>query len=130
MNPMSYSKTCYCGSDAEFEACCQPYINGSIKAPTAEALMRSRYSAYATHAVDYLMETTHPSQRKYYSKSEIKQWAISNIWMQLKVLSATATTVEFQAYYTDGSGKEQLHHEKSTFALENGSWFYVDGQFY
>lgn len=40
---------CYCNSQKEFKDCCEPYIKGLEKAPTAEALIRSRYSAYATH---------------------------------------------------------------------------------
>ena len=43
---------CPCGSGLAYEACCGPIIAGA-PAATAEALMRSRYSAYARHAYDH-----------------------------------------------------------------------------
>jgi len=121
---------CCCGSKKFFQECCEPYINGTQKAPTAEALMRSRYAAYVNHAADYLMATTDVSQRKYHSKKEILHWSSSNQWLKLEIIAFTEITVEFKAYFTDSNLMAQIHHEKSTFKFENGSWFYVDGQFY
>lgn len=121
---------CYCGLEKIFQDCCEPIIKGIQKAPTAESLMRSRYSAYATHQADYLLESTHISERNYYSKSEILLWATSNHWLQLEILKSTETTVEFKAYFLDSKLQKQIHHEFSTFKLENGSWFYVDGKFF
>ena len=121
---------CYCGSDKNFQNCCEPIIKGIQKAPTAESLMRSRYSAYATHQADYLLESTHISERKYYSRSEILLWATSNQWLKLEILKSTETIVEFKAYFLDSKLQKQIHHELSTFKLENGSWFYVDGKFF
>ena len=121
---------CPCGSQKNFNECCEPFINGTQKAPTAEALMRSRYSAYATHAAEYLLATTHISERKYYSKSDILNWATSNQWLQLEIIKATENTVEFKAYFLDSKLQKQMHHERSTFKFENGSWFYVDGKFF
>lgn len=118
--------TCYCGSDLPFENCCQPYINGILKAPTAEALMRSRYTAFATGAADYLVATTHSSTRKFHKKADVLDWSQSNQWIKLEVLASTATTVKFKAYYLDHQLKAQIHEEHSTFIFENGSWFYVD----
>ncbi|WP_236353540.1 YchJ family protein [Flavobacterium seoulense] len=100
------------------------------KAPTAEALMRSRYSAYATHQVDYLVATTHVSQRHLYSKENILLWATSNNWQKLEVLKTTPTTVEFKAYYLDQNKQQHIHHEFSTFVQEDGIWYYVDGEYY
>ena len=51
---------CPCGSGLELSACCGPYIEGKAKAPTAEALMRSRYTAHAICEYQYLTDTTHP----------------------------------------------------------------------
>ena len=119
--------TCYCGSNSSFENCCQPYIKGFAKTPTAEALMRSRYSAYATQNADYLVATTHISTRKFHKKSDILDWSKSNQWIKLEVLSTTETTVTFKAYYLDYQLKAQIHHEHSNFIFENGYWFYVDG---
>ena len=124
------NNSCYCGSQKDFENCCEPYINEAQKAPTALALMKSRYSAYATHQADYLLATTHSSERKYHSKTEILNWAISNQWQKLEIINATENTVEFKAYFLDSKLQNQIHHELSTFKLENGSWFYVDGEFF
>ena len=120
---------CYCGSLEPFELCCNRYINGAQEAPTALALMKSRYSAYTTHQADYLLETTHSSQRKLYSKTEILNWATANKWQKLEIIAATDNTVEFKAYFMDENSVNQVHHEFSTFKQENGSWFYVDGTF-
>ncbi len=121
---------CYCGLEKIFQDCCEPIIKGIQKAPTAESLMRSRYSAYATHQADYLLESTHISERKYYSRSEILLWATSNQWLKLEILKSTETIVEFKAYFLDSKLQKQIHHEFSTFKLKNGSWFYVDGKFF
>jgi len=120
---------CYCGSNFVFQDCCQKYIEGKEKAPTALALMKSRYSAYATHQVDYLLNTTHDSQRKYYSKADILNWATANEWQKLEIIAATENTVEFKAYFLDENKQNQIHHEFSNFKQEKGNWFYVDGTF-
>ena len=121
---------CYCGSDIEFQNCCEPLIKGLQKATTAEALMRSRYSAYAIHQADYLVATTHISQRKYHTKKEILNWATTNKWLKLGIINTTENTVEFKAYFLDNALQNHIHHELSTFIFENGSWFYVDGKFF
>ena len=121
---------CYCGLDRNFQNCCAPILKGIQKASTDESLMRSRYAAYATHQADYLLATTHPSERKMHSKSEILLWATSNQWLQLEIVKVTENTVEFKAYFLDSQLQKQIHHELSTFKLENGSWFYVDGKFF
>lgn len=126
---MSKSTLCYCGSTILFEDCCQKYINAIQKAPTALALMKSRYSAYTTHHADYLWDTTHDSQRKDYSKNEIMNWAITNEWQKLEIISSTETTVQFKAYFLDKNKQNQVHYEFSTFKKEDDNWFYVDGKF-
>ncbi|WP_317048371.1 YchJ family protein [Flavobacterium aciduliphilum] len=102
---------------------------GVHKAPTAETLMRSRYSAFATGAADYLLATTHRSTRKQHDKAAILDWSQTNQWIKLEVLHTTETTVTFQAYYLDAHLKAQIHREKSRFIFENGQWFYVDGTY-
>ena len=120
---------CFCGNQKTFDNCCEIYINGIEKAPTAETLMRSRYTAFATQAIDYLIATTHSSTRKFHKKSDILEWSTSNQWSKLEVIDSTENTVTFKAYYFDFQLKPQIHYEKSTFKNENGSWFYVDGEF-
>jgi SEC-C motif-containing protein len=124
------SKVCYCGSSNSYKECCEKFINSSQNAPTAEALMRSRYSAYATQAVSYLIATTAVFQRKLLIKSDILEWSQSNKWNKLEIIEATENTVEFKAYYTDSNNLSYIHHEKSTFIIEDGKWYYVDGEFY
>ncbi len=94
---------CYCDTGLLFENCCGLYLQKNQKAPTALALMRSRYSAYATHNADYLLETTYISERKHYSKAEILKWATANKWQKLEILSFTENTVEFKAYFLDAN---------------------------
>jgi len=120
---------CYCGLDNDFEFCCAPYIKGVKNAPTAQALMRSRYSAYAIHDAEYLWLTTAPKERSHHSKAAILEWAKSNQWLKLEVLNFTETTVEFKAYYLDAKLREKVHHERSKFVKEGDSWFYVDGEY-
>ena len=92
--------------------------------------MRSRYSAYVLQNADYLIATTHVSQRKYYSKSEILKWSKSNSWLKLEVLNAFENQVEFKAYYLDEKLEAKIHHELSTFKKEDNLWYYVDGIFF
>lgn len=121
---------CPCGLNKKFQDCCELVINGVQKAITAEALMRSRYTAYVTHNVDYLIVTTHISQRKFHSKEEILNWAVSNQWQKLEITEVTEFTVKFKAYYLNELKVKCIHQELSTFVFENGNWFYVDGEYY
>ena len=120
---------CYCGNSIPFQDCCEPYIKGITNAPTAKKIMRSRYSAFATGAADYLVNTTHISKRRLHNKKDILDWSQANKWLKLEVLASTETTVTFKAYYLDENLKAQVHYEHSTFKLENGKWFYVDGEY-
>jgi SEC-C motif-containing protein len=126
---------CYCCSGIPFEQCCRPFIKEDRAAETAEALMRSRYSAYVLAAVDYLLKTTHVSTRKSYNASSIKNWAVSSKWLKLEILSReegmfsdNKGKVEFKAYYLDAKNIPQVHHEYSSFVKENGRWFFVGGK--
>ena len=126
---------CYCCSDRKFEDCCQPFISGNKKVSTAEDLMRSRYSAYATVAVEYIVRSTHPATRKFLVASEIESWAKTSRWQKLEIISKTdgeaadkKGTVEFKAYYSDENNQLQIHHEISEFRKELGKWFFYDGK--
>lgn len=120
---------CHCGTLQSFEKCCGPIISKSVKAISAEELMRSRYSAYATHNAAYLVATTVPHTRALHPFDDILQWAKSNTWLGLEIIESTPTIVEFKAYYKDAYIKSHIHHERSTFVNENGDWFYVNGVF-
>ena len=125
---------CYCCSGDSFTHCCEPYLENIIAPETAEALMRSRYSAYVLAKVDYLLSTTHHSTRKSYSASSIKKRATSCNWLKLEIISTekgfledTTGIVEFKAYYLNEKKFPHIHQEKSNFTKENGRWYYVDG---
>ena len=124
------TQSCFCGSAFPFTQCCEPILVGNQKAVTAEVLMRSRYSAYATHNADYLIATTHSSTRTTHSKNEILYWATSNQWQRLEIIRVTSNTVEFKAFYFNPNKELQVHHEHSRFVEENGEWMYVDGDYF
>lgn len=127
-------KNCPCGSGQPLATCCQAIID-TASAPTAEALMRSRYTAYYLGDADYLVATTHQDKRHMHNKTDIAQWSKENSWQRLEIISADDTasdgqgTVEFKAYFTDKNGNEQVLHERSDFKKEQGKWYYVDGVF-
>ena len=122
--------TCPCCSGKTYEECCQPFHKRDKTASTAEALMRSRFSAFAIPNADYLWETTLSSKRKFHDKAELQEWGEINTWTKLEILRTPALNqVEFKAYYTDQDGKPQVHHEFSYFQLIKGCWYYVSGEF-
>jgi SEC-C motif-containing protein len=125
---------CYCGSKKEFEACCAPLIEGAVPASGAEALMRSRYSAYASGAGEYLVATTVPEKRMPADAELIRSHAEQTHWLGLKLLESDAgensATVVFKAYYREGDGAIRVHHEKSTFRRLDGRWYYDEGTLY
>lgn len=120
---------CPCGSEYTLEQCCLPLLKGKQQPATAEALMRSRYTAYVLADANYLINTTHPRMRHLYSKKSILQWAKENQWLRLDIESATAFEVVFRAYFKDETGKEQQHYEHSTFAFLGEKLYYVSGTF-
>lgn len=121
---------CPCCSNKPYAQCCKPYHNKEKQAPTAEALMRSRYSAFAIPNGEYLMATTLPAKRKYSTKEELQDWGEVNKWIKLEIVNLpTINQVEFKAFYIDQHQNEQLHHELSVFQKINDCWFYVSGEF-
>ncbi|MFT7834838.1 YchJ family metal-binding protein [Saccharothrix sp. BKS2] len=117
---------CPCGAGEPYEACCAPYHEGLKKPPTAEALMRSRYSAFALGHEDYLLDTWHPTTRPRSLDLDPDQR-----WTHLEVLSRTdgtlfqtTGTVEFRAHYR-WRGERDVLHETSRFTRDNGTWSYL-----
>lgn len=125
---IAVTHSCPCGSGAPFGECCLQIHHTHAKAITAEALMRARYSAFVVGNIDFLYNTFHPTTRRFQNKNAIEQWAKENKWMQLSILKATFSTVEFEAYYLDTTMEVQMHHEKSTFKQQGNLWYYVDGR--
>jgi len=126
--------SCPCGSGQPYSSCCAPYITGAAVAQSAEALMRSRYSAYAEHAIDYLGDTLHPEHRNDWDRDATRRWSEAAEWLGLEIVSTeggqpgeTEGWVEFIASYNE-KGELKRHHERSRFAAAGGRWYYVDGE--
>ncbi|WP_454689351.1 YchJ family protein [Achromobacter aloeverae] len=120
---------CPCGGGRAYAACCGRWHNGPqrLQAPDAEALMRSRYSAFVLDLAGYLRDTWHPSTRP----AAIEPSPPGLKWLGLtvkrhEVQDATHATVEFVAR-SRWQGKGERLHETSRFVREDGCWFYVDG---
>lgn len=125
---------CPCCSGKAFNECCQPIIQNEA-APTALALMRSRYTVYHAGQSEYLYKTTHSSTRGQYKVSEIENWSKENTWTKLEIISVEHGNikndngiVEFKAYFNDKNGRQKIHHERSTFLKEDGLWYYLKGE--
>ncbi len=130
---MSETTLCPCGSGLALDACCGPYVRGEKPVPTAEALMRSRYSAHCLHAFDYLDTSTHPAMREEVSVDEMRAWSEAVDWKGLEVLSVKGGQpgdetgeVSFVAHYVLGGVPQELR-EDSFFRCEDGVWYYADG---
>jgi SEC-C motif-containing protein len=128
MSSKNLGQPCPCGSGKAYLDCCQP-IHAHVNAPTPEALMRSRYSAYVLGLVDYLLATWHPST----APGDLELGFTK--WLGLEVLDAQeqgdAGVVEFIATFKV-SGRLQRLHEISRFVREGtgdaARWLYIDGQ--
>ena len=121
---------CDCGAPRPYTDCCGRYHSGPLhlQAPDAEALMRSRYSAFVRDLTGYLRDTWHPSTRP----STLEPNPEGLRWLGLEVRrhsvqDADHATVEFVARSKLG-GRAQRLHETSRFVREGGRWFYVDGE--
>lgn len=120
---------CHCGSKKSYSDCCVRFHSGLEKPASAEALMRSRYSAYVLGLEDYLLATWHPSTRPEsldFSDTAKTKW----LGLEIKrsaVIDSNHAQVEFIARYrTSGQSTVRLH-EISDFIFEDGKWFYVAG---
>ncbi|MFF3463410.1 YchJ family protein [Streptomyces sp. NPDC002619] len=120
------TRPCPCGLPESYDKCCGRYHTGDAAAPTAEALMRSRYSAFVVGDAGYLLRTWHPRTRP--ARLELDP---GMRWTGLKVEDArdgsafhSAGSVTFRASYRGGS-----LHERSRFERVGGAWVYVDGEF-
>ncbi len=128
MKKPSATQACPCGSGLALSACCGPLLEGSAVAPTAEALMRSRYAAHALDREAYLLDTWHASTRPPELESQAPprpRWIGLTI-LRHQRLDDTHAVVEFVARYRLGGRAHRLH-ETSRFVLEGQRWYYVDG---
>jgi len=122
------SNLCPCASNKPYTDCCAHYIEGAEPALTAEALMRSRYTAYTMLNEDYLLATWHASTRP--SSLGVADEPPAK-WIGLEVKrheqqDTEHAIVEFVARYKV-NGRAHRLHEVSRFVRADGRWFYVDG---
>ncbi|MGT2427350.1 YchJ family protein [Amnibacterium kyonggiense] len=118
---------CPCGGGT-YGACCGPIHTGAA-ARTAEALMRSRYSAFALGLAEHLRRTWARSTRP--GAIDLDD---GTTWRRLQIVDTArggqddaAGVVEFRAAFRTAAGAGVLH-ERSRFAREDGRWVYVDGE--
>ncbi|HNA83110.1 MAG TPA: YchJ family metal-binding protein [Thiobacillaceae bacterium] len=124
--PVTRPASCPCGSGKSHATCCAPYLLGERPAPSAEALMRSRYCAYALGNAPYLLATWHPDTRP--DRLDLEP---SPTWLGLSVKAAqdqdaSHATVAFVARYKVG-GRGYRMAETSRFERIEGRWYYLDG---
>lgn len=130
-------ETCPCGSGLEYAVCCGA-LHAGAAAATPEALMRSRYAAYALGLEDYLLATWAPETRP---ERIFEPGEVPLKWVSLAVLASGETPgtedepdagfVDFVARARSSRGAVKLA-EHSRFRREKqgalaGRWFYVDG---
>jgi SEC-C motif-containing protein len=125
--PLAAHAACPCDSGHSYADCCGVWHAGLAQgqfAPTPEALMRSRYSAYVLGLIDYLLATWHAST----APGELTLSPVK--WLGLEVRHAQASgdagVVEFVARWRE-DGRGVRLHEISRFVREDGRWRYIDG---
>ncbi len=124
--------SCVCGLEPSYDECCGRYISGKEKAPTAEALMRSRYSAYVEEKIDYIVSSHHPDTREEIDAESAGEWSKAAEWEGLTVHESVGGeeheegVVEFTARYVM-QGRLVRHRERAEFKKHAGQWFYWDG---
>jgi len=126
-------ESCPCGSGREYAACCGAYIEGRSAAPTAEALMRSRYVAYVKGAIAYIVGTCVKDSNDI-DEDSTKRWSEKAVWRGLEIKRVekggqadTEGLVEFVANY-EMDGLVERHHEIATFRKEGQRWLFATGE--
>ena len=125
---MTSMHLCPCGSGRGYHDCCGPALSGERPAATAEALMRSRFTAFARGDTAYLRASWHRDTRP--AQLELDERLT---WDRLEIFQVEGGGVNdgqgrvgFAAHYRSGAGTGCLR-ELSRFVHEQGRWFYVDG---
>ena len=133
-----------------YQDCCQPYHDAfynddvdkvdSIRAESAQRLMRTRYSAFVLIKPEYIAKTTLPAQQNLLDIKAIESWAIDTNWAGLEIVEHTPklgkrhAQVEFKAFYIKPDGEQAAHHELSAFVKvvnetakeKDERWYFLD----
>jgi SEC-C motif-containing protein len=124
---------CYCSNTLPFETCCAVFISKQQSPQSAEQLMRSRFSAYATKNAQYIKETYAKSEQANHSLEDIAAFASFATFVKLEIIETRSEPefdyVEFKAHYL-ADGKHCQIHEVSRFIKEEGTWKYLDGDLF
>ena len=131
---MEATNECPCKSGKTFGECCAEIIAGTRKAPTAEAVMRARYTSYATGDVDYLRRSATKEVQAEFDEASSRAWSKAADWHGLEVIRTEQGgegddkgVVEFRALYT-ANNEFCNHHEVAQFVREDGEWKFADGE--
>lgn len=120
---------CPCGGLA-FEDCCARYLEHGEIPPTAEALMRSRYTAFVRQNAPYLLDTwavrTRPATLDF---DDAPQWLGLQVKAHLQ-RDETHAEVEFVARYKVGGRAHRLHERSRFERTDDGRWRYIDGDLF
>jgi SEC-C motif domain protein len=125
--------SCPCGRPADVERCCGPFIAGAPP-PTAEDLMRARYTAYVRGDVDFIVATHRAPPGEEVDRDAVLRWSREAEWLGLEVVAVEGGgpddetgMVEFVARWR-AAGRDHRHHERSKFGKVDGRWMYLDGR--
>ena len=130
---MTPETPCPCNSNKNYGSCCGLYIGTKEHAPTPEAMMRTRYTAYVLGDMSHLIKTIPLLERKAFDERSALAWSKSAEWLGLEVLGSKEyeqgrkARVEFIAKYKI-EGEEQKHHEIAMFEKTQNRWFFVDSK--
>src|ERR1700743_1933454 len=121
-DPQTLSESsCPCGSSLPFEDCCGPFLKGEKLPPTAEQLMRSRYTAFTRVDLAYIQNTLAPESRKGFDLKALELSARKVSWKSLTIVATekggsddVTGMVEFKATY-ESEAEMIEHHEFSQF---------------
>jgi SEC-C motif-containing protein len=123
---------CPCGTGRAYERCCGP-LHAGAPAPTALALMRSRYAAYVRGLIDYVVATHAAATRASVDVAAATRWSRDTAWAGLEIVATVAGGVEDRdgivEFIARGAtrGAPFAQRERSRFVREDGRWYYLDG---
>ena len=127
------AEICPCQSGKSYAECCEPIIRGTTLAATPEALMRSRYTAYAKQEISWLRDSLEKTQRGDFDEKSVEQWSRESEWIGIEIRQTRTEEeknvgwVEFNARFKQ-NGVTRDHHELGEFRKVDGKWFFYDGR--
>ena len=131
---MNNEEQCPCKSGKTFGECCGPIIAGTVKAETAEALMRARYTSYVTGDIDFLKASSTAEVQAEFDEEASRSWSRAATWHGLEIVRTEqggagdeTGVVEFRALYS-ANNEFCNHHEVSQFVREADGWKFKDGE--